>query len=296
MRPWLEYTNPSNWHEAANIFPLMSDPELQELADDIKKTGLKNPVILLDDKVLDGRNRLLACKLAGVSPKIESRNPDKLGSPVEWVLSQNLRRRHITASQRGIIAAKAEALFAVEAKRRQEAGNNQHRVKEIIPEASKGQARDHAARTCDVNPRYVQDAKKVVNDSPKLAAKVEAGEVTLPEAMKAINLAKKLEPINPTVAARVRSGDLEPRDAERITAKKGLRTKYSEPDYFARIGRALAATLLDPRLTELADIKKKDFTPAAKDGLQNLILNLKEVKTRAQQHIDALNKALERCR
>jgi ParB-like nuclease domain len=94
-RPWQEYCDQSSWHDAANIFPLMSDDELQKLADDIKANGLKNPIILLEDKVLDGRNRLLACKLAGVSPDFQSRNAEKLGSPVSWVLSQNL---HPTAA------------------------------------------------------------------------------------------------------------------------------------------------------------------------------------------------------
>jgi hypothetical protein len=111
-----------------------------------------------------------------------------------------------------------------------------------------------------------------------------------------IRTAIKLEKTNPEVAARVRNGTLKVRDAKKTIPKKNLRTKYSEPDYFARVGRALATTLLDPRLAELANIEKKDFTPAAKQGLQNLILNLKEVKTRAQKHIDALNKTLERCR
>jgi hypothetical protein len=31
MKPWLEYCDPSNWHEAAYIFPLMPDEEIQKL-------------------------------------------------------------------------------------------------------------------------------------------------------------------------------------------------------------------------------------------------------------------------
>jgi hypothetical protein len=289
-KPWQDYCEPARWHEAANIFPLVPDQELQDLAVDIKKFGLKNPIVLLNDKVLDGRNRLLACRLAGVNPKIESRNPDKLGSPVAWVLSQNLQRRHLDAGQRAMIATKAETQFAVEAKQRQGARTD---IKAKLPESPKGQARDHAAATCHVSPRYVQDAKKVVNESPKLAAKVESGAISLPEAKKALDLAKKLEPINPAVAARVRSGDLKPRDAEKITAKKVLRTKYSEPDYFARVGRALATSLTDPRLVELSNMKKKDFTPEANEGLQNLILNLKDVEKRARFYRERFSNILK---
>jgi hypothetical protein len=73
--------NKPNWrdhltvHPAAELFPLMSetDPaELKELAEDIKKTGLRTPIVMwsssLDDHnavLLDGRNRLDALALLG---------------------------------------------------------------------------------------------------------------------------------------------------------------------------------------------------------------------------------------
>lgn len=47
-------------HSAAEIFPLMSKEELAGLVADIKKHGLREPVVLHDGKILDGRNRLQA--------------------------------------------------------------------------------------------------------------------------------------------------------------------------------------------------------------------------------------------
>src|SRR5262245_54302944 len=66
----------ANWrdklaiHPAADLFPLMSEAELRELADDIKKNGLKDQLTLYKDKnlglcLLDGRNRLDAMALSG---------------------------------------------------------------------------------------------------------------------------------------------------------------------------------------------------------------------------------------
>lgn len=45
-------------HEYAALFPMATDAELQEMAADIRKHGLVCPIITLDGKVLDGRNRL----------------------------------------------------------------------------------------------------------------------------------------------------------------------------------------------------------------------------------------------
>ncbi len=187
MRPWQEYCDSANWHEAANIFPLMPYDELQKLADDIKANGLKNPIVLLDDKVLDGRNRMLACKLAGVSSDFQSRNAEKLGSPVSWVLSQNLHRRQLTATQRAFVAVEAEKLFAVEAKERQKTLNN---AGGKVATSETGKARDKAAKACAVSPRYVQDAKSVAEKSPEVAAQAKAGNVSMAEAKAATQPAK----------------------------------------------------------------------------------------------------------
>ena len=54
-------------HPSADIFPMISDDELQELADDIKANGLIHPVVIKNNVLIDGRNRLAACKLAGIT-------------------------------------------------------------------------------------------------------------------------------------------------------------------------------------------------------------------------------------
>jgi ParB-like chromosome segregation protein Spo0J len=60
-------------HPAAELFPVMSESELKELADDIAANGLQQKIKLLVHKgrkslVVDGRNRLSALELAGKAP------------------------------------------------------------------------------------------------------------------------------------------------------------------------------------------------------------------------------------
>ena len=61
----------NQFHPIAAIFPLMGEDELQALADDIRDNGLRNPILRFEGKILDGRNRLTACRLAGVEPRFE---------------------------------------------------------------------------------------------------------------------------------------------------------------------------------------------------------------------------------
>jgi len=93
-------------HPAAERLPLMSQGELQELADDIRKRGLQIPCFLVEDRygevqLFDGRNRLDALELIGKEIRLDSsiifeRFPADSINVDELVISLNIRRRHLT--------------------------------------------------------------------------------------------------------------------------------------------------------------------------------------------------------
>jgi len=89
-------------HPIAELFPMLPESEIRELADDIVTFGQRVPIVLLDGLVLDGRNRLAACRFADVAPMFEDYAGD---DPLNYVLSINLHRRHLSTSQRALVAA-----------------------------------------------------------------------------------------------------------------------------------------------------------------------------------------------
>lgn len=94
------------FHHAANVFPMMSDAELTALADDIRANQLLHPIVLdRSGRVLDGRNRLLACERANVAPSFETWKGDD-SAVVDFIVSQNLRRRQLSIRQRSLVAAR----------------------------------------------------------------------------------------------------------------------------------------------------------------------------------------------
>jgi ParB-like chromosome segregation protein Spo0J len=76
---------------------LLDGVEFEELVADIKVHGLIEPIILLDDQILDGRNRARACAAAGVKPIYR---PFTGEDPGAFVISANIRRRHLNQKQR----------------------------------------------------------------------------------------------------------------------------------------------------------------------------------------------------
>jgi ParB-like chromosome segregation protein Spo0J len=91
------------FHPLAVIFPLISGSDFSRLAADIKANGVQEPIVLLNGKILDGRNRYRAALEAGVH--CPTRNYTGTG-PLAYVISLNLHRRHLNASQRAMVAAK----------------------------------------------------------------------------------------------------------------------------------------------------------------------------------------------
>ena len=148
-------------HLISELFPRVSPAELAELVEDIAKNGLQNPITLFEGKILDGRHRYDACGIAEVAPRFsEYEGTDPLG----FVLSGNLRRRHLTDSQRAMVAAKLE--------------NMQQGRPEIKP-ANVHVKRAEAAKTLDVSERSVANAKKILKQSPALSKQVENGKITV---------------------------------------------------------------------------------------------------------------------
>lgn len=176
-------------HPAADLFPLMDDADLRALADDIKRRGLLEPIVVTDDgRILDGRNRWQACNLAGVTARTVTYSGD---DPLGESLSRNLKRRHLTESQRAMLALKVLPLRQSEARQRQSAAgasaapgkpNSAPRGAHLPDQKPKRRASDEAAKDTGVSGRTVERAKRVSEKAPDLIPKVEAGEIDLKRA------------------------------------------------------------------------------------------------------------------
>ena len=88
-------------HPAAEIFPMLPEEELLELATNIKSNGLRDSIVIAAEDgiemLIDGRNRREACKLSGVEPTTR-KLPD--GTDIKaYVVSANVARRHLTKGQ-----------------------------------------------------------------------------------------------------------------------------------------------------------------------------------------------------
>ena len=160
----------ARFHPFCDLFPAMERKEFSALVLDIRTRGLQVPIMKMGDLILDGRHRYLACREAGVEPRYEEYNG---ADPLGYVLGANLLRRHLSPSQRAMVAAKL-ANMPQGARTDREPSANLQKV-----------SQSKAARLLNVSLRSVADAKKVIErGTTELARRVNRGEIKVSTAAK----------------------------------------------------------------------------------------------------------------
>ncbi len=184
---------PYEVHPFADAFPLIDGEEFAELVMDVKRNGLREPIILNHDHtvLIDGRNRYRACDAAGVDQVFETL-PERYDEAkiLDLIVSKNLARRQLNPGQKALMAIEyeryySEATKADEAQRKTKATPwDEKKVTHADLHESpwERQSISRAAKAVGASGRSVAQAKAVQRDAPDLAARVRSGEIALDRA------------------------------------------------------------------------------------------------------------------
>ncbi len=159
-------------HEVARLFPPMTQAEFEALKEDIGRHGLREPITMYGGQIVDGIHRDRACRELGVEPRSVEWSGE--GSLLDFAVGKNLHRRHLTESQRAMVAARIANL----------AGGRPAKTarKEAVSEAQ-------AAARMKVGRSSVQKGKVVLGrGDPGLVAAVERDEVSVSAAARVAEL------------------------------------------------------------------------------------------------------------
>ncbi len=167
-------------HPYAEIFPHSSETDFSALTHDILLNGLLDPIVLYQDQILDGRNRMNACANASVKPHYTIFEGDDEAA-LKFVISKNLCRRHLDAGQRAMVAARIANI---------KHGQNRYTFDESPAGDSTKMA--SVAAKLDVGKRSVERARKVVasGDDVVIAA-VDSGQLPVATAERIVQLPKE---------------------------------------------------------------------------------------------------------
>lgn len=178
------------FHEMSSYLPLLEDEEFDDLVEDIKEFGQIEPIVLYEGKILDGRNRYRACKKLGIEVNATEWKPSEATgiTPLQYVISTNIMRRHLNHAQRseiGLLLLDEEERLADERKKeliklRTEEGKNGLKTEAEVPEEA----------LMLIKEKYGEKGKS----AKKVGEKVKVGKTVMGQAKKIKEIAER-EPI-----------------------------------------------------------------------------------------------------
>jgi hypothetical protein len=162
------------FHEVVHLFPPMSEDEKKALIRDIQANGVRQPIYVWNNQVVDGRNRMLAIN------HLESQDIDVEFEVVDLedcteaemlstIVSLNMNRRQLTSSQKAAIGT--------------ELGAYRNKLQEEVGQALDGKRMiDIVAAELGTNRQYMYEAETLFNENPELFQKVKRGELNMHKA------------------------------------------------------------------------------------------------------------------
>jgi ParB-like chromosome segregation protein Spo0J len=149
--------------DASSMFPTMGDAEFEALTKDIQVNGLREPIVVNGDEIVDGWHRYRACLALGISPL--TKQIDAHADAVALSISLNLQRRQLSTAQRTLIAAKFS--LSATANLQQDAGEVQTQSAAVAS----------AAQLFSISERSIWSARRILEcgDSDLAHAVLERG-------------------------------------------------------------------------------------------------------------------------
>jgi hypothetical protein len=173
-KPDLKRVPELSLHSLCEIIPPCTEKEFKELKEDIKTNGLQVLIKVFETRILDGRSRHKACvELEQEGHPVEFKRETFLGSAKDalaYVISMNVKRRHLSASQRALIVARLVTSKL--------GGDRSVKLPNEITQ-------EQVATLAGVAVKTVTDAKKVL-ERPELVEKVLNGELAVAKAAKQV--------------------------------------------------------------------------------------------------------------
>lgn len=176
-------------HPLANLFPMMNDEDLDSLKESIQKNGLREPIVIFESKILDGRNRFRALKALNLPvPTTLFEGEDA----VQFVADHNLYRRHLKASQKAAIAALLSEFPRGRPKTVRVGGQNEECLNDLEPASAVAQTQDEVAQAFSVSKRLVAAATQLKKKGhPELLNHVKDGKISIESATMISELPKE---------------------------------------------------------------------------------------------------------
>ena len=142
--------------EYKTLIPPLSPEEYQYLEENILKDGVREPLVVWGDILIDGHNRYEICQKHGITYKTVNKDFESDEEAKRWIILNQFGRRNLTKFQRSELALKLKPMLAAQAKERQKiyCGNQYDKksgLRQNSVQVQKGKTSDDIAKIAGVS-------------------------------------------------------------------------------------------------------------------------------------------------
>lgn len=159
-----------------HIIPALSPDEYKQLELNILKDGIREPLVVWGDTLIDGHNRYsIALKYGLNYATVNIDFPDDR-TATEWIILNQFGRRNISAYDRARLALELKPIIAEKARENQRGGQGGVLLPQISAKAT--DTRQELANIAGVSHDTISKVEKI-ETSPDISAKVKSGELSI---------------------------------------------------------------------------------------------------------------------
>ncbi len=191
-----------------HIIPELSPDEYKQLESNILKDGIREPLVVWGDTLIDGHNRYAIAQEYGLDYQTVNKDFYDDTEATEWIILNQFGRRNLSLFERARLALELKPIIAEKAKERQ--GERTDIVQKSAP--SYGKTRDELAAIAGVSHDTISKVERIEKSaSEEIRAKVKSGELSInqgyhevkKEERKADNIARNEDRRNTALPANI---------------------------------------------------------------------------------------------
>jgi phage N-6-adenine-methyltransferase len=255
-------------NEFKALIPDLLPDEYQQLEQNLLADGIRDPLVLWENVIIDGHNRYNIAKKYGLSYKTVSLEFNNENDVKFWILNNQLGRRNLTDYDRARIALKLKTIIAKKAKENQIVSGG------AVPQKSAEpiETRKELAKIAGVSHDTINKVEHIESRAiPEIKEHIRAGNISINDAEKAT----RLEPgEQKAIADKISSGQIKYvnealEKKPHVSQATGNNEWYTPPEYIEAARKVLGTIDLDPASNAEANgiIKAEKFFTAEDDGL-----------------------------
>ena len=162
-----------------NIIPPLSADEYAQLEKNILQDGIRDPLVIWGDTLIDGHNRLSIAQKHGLNYKTINMDFPDDDAAKKWIIINQFGRRNLPLYERARLALELKPIIAEKAKEQQLSTLKQNTVSQNSVERAKPiDTQKEVAAIAGVSHDTIARVEKII-EHPEISDKVKSGELSI---------------------------------------------------------------------------------------------------------------------